>query len=175
MNKVSELRAILGEYFKWHKSRLDCFSQVLIALFTVKTVNLCELAVAMVSTTQISSREKRLYRFFRHFEIDFIKLSSWLFKLFVTKDKKIYLAIDRTNWFWGKRPINIFMLSICFEGIAIPLLWRVLPKDGTEYIIKSDTPENGYALFDSYKFCGLDQEAYIEPRKKNRLFGLQGP
>ena len=131
MNKVSELNGILSKHFNWHKSRVDCLTQILIALFTVKTVNLCELAVAMVSKTKVDSRQKRLYRFFAHFEINFTSIASWLFKLFVTDGKKVYIAIDRTNWFWGKSPINIFMLSICFEGIAIPVLWTVLPKDGT--------------------------------------------
>jgi len=131
MNKVSELNAILSKSFNWHKSRMNCLTQILIALFTVKTVNLRELAVAMVSKTQINSREQRLYRFFAHFKIDSFQIASWLYKLFVANGEKVYIAIDRTNWFWGKSAINIFMLSICFEGIAIPILWRVLPKDGT--------------------------------------------
>ena len=32
---------------------------------------------------------------------------------------KFYLAIDRTNWQFGKTDINILMLSAVYEGIAI--------------------------------------------------------
>jgi hypothetical protein len=40
------------------------------------------------------------------------------------------LSIDRTNWQFGKTNINIFMLSVCYEGMAFPLLWHMLPKKG---------------------------------------------
>ncbi|HAT8797519.1 TPA: IS4 family transposase, partial [Legionella pneumophila] len=30
---------------------------------------------------------------------------------------------DRTNWRWGKKDINILMLSVVYKGIAIPLFW----------------------------------------------------
>ena len=74
MNKVSELNAILSKSFNWHKSRMNCLTQILIALFTVKTVNLRELAVAMVSKTQINSREQRLYRFLHTLKLIHFKL-----------------------------------------------------------------------------------------------------
>ena len=41
-----------------------------------------------------------------------------------------YIAIDRTNWSWGRAHINIFMLSACYEVIAIPLFWLLLPQAG---------------------------------------------
>lgn len=40
MLKLSELRAILGVHFTWHKSRLDCFLQILMGLFIVRAVSL---------------------------------------------------------------------------------------------------------------------------------------
>jgi hypothetical protein len=49
MNKISELKRIIGESFAWHKARLDCFTKMLLALFAVCTVNLRELAVAFCS------------------------------------------------------------------------------------------------------------------------------
>lgn len=38
--------------------------------------------------------------------------------------------MDRTNWQWGKKNINILMLSITYIGIAIPLFWSLLDKKG---------------------------------------------
>jgi len=32
-----------------------------------------------------------------------------------------YLALDRTNWKWGKKNINIFTLAIAYKGVAIPV------------------------------------------------------
>jgi len=52
-----------------------------------------------------------------------------IFHLFPLGDKCI-LILDRTNWKWGKTPINILMLSIAYKGIGIPLFWVVLNLEG---------------------------------------------
>src|SRR5208282_5713723 len=46
------------------------------------------------------------------------------------------LAIDRTNWDFGKATINILMISVTWYGMGIPLLWMLLPTAGN-----SNTPE----------------------------------
>ncbi|EXW59539.1 hypothetical protein J878_4174 [Acinetobacter baumannii 44467_5] len=43
---------------------------------------------------------------------------------------QVQLTLDRTNWKWGKRNINILMLAIVYRGIAIPILWTLLNKRG---------------------------------------------
>lgn len=132
MKYISELREILSQQLDWHKSRLDCFAQMLLALFMVRTINLSEIAVAMDGgKASIDSRYKRACRFFSKFEFDLTSIARWIFTLFFDKGQKIYVAIDRTNWYWGKAKINVFMLSICYEGIAIPIFWRLLNKAGT--------------------------------------------
>jgi hypothetical protein len=40
------------------------------------------------------------------------------------------ILIDRTDWYLGEKPLNVFLLSVCFKGAAFPLLWTVLPKKG---------------------------------------------
>ena len=156
MNGVSELTAIIGKHLSWHKSRIDCFAQMLLALFTVKTVSLSELAVAMDSDTEIASRNKRLYRFFAHFTFDFSIITRWVFSLFFADSEKVYISIDRTNWFWGRSPINIFMLSVCYEGIAIPLLWQVMKQDGaTTAKQQIELCERFISLFGTQCIAGL--------------------
>ena len=88
MKYISELRDILGQQLNWHKSRLDCFTQMLLALFTVRSVNLSEIAVAMQDETSKESREKRVYRFFRYFELDFNCIAKWLFYLMFSEDER---------------------------------------------------------------------------------------
>ena len=132
MDKLSELKSILSKQLTWHKSHIDCLIQMLLALVTVRTVNLRELAVAMSSKkTLIASREQRLYRFFAHFEFSIEAISHWIINLFFSRETKFYIAIDRTNWSWGKSPVNIFMISLCYEGIALPFYWKVLKKNGS--------------------------------------------
>jgi len=40
------------------------------------------------------------------------------------------LAIDRTNWYLGKKKYNVLVLGIAYEGISIPILWSWLDKAG---------------------------------------------
>lgn len=129
MDRVSELMEILGQNLSMNKARLDCFARMLLALFAVRTINLSEIAVAFRSKANVSSRYKRVVRFFSGAPLDFDQIARWIFKLFVT-DRKIYLSIDRTNWYFGKKKINVLTLAIAYEGIAIPILWRFLNKAG---------------------------------------------
>lgn len=41
-----------------------------------------------------------------------------------------YLTVDRTNWQWGKKNINILMLAVVYKGVAIPVYWVLLDKKG---------------------------------------------
>jgi transposase len=52
-----------------------------------------------------------------------------ILRLFPLGDKYL-LILDRTNWKWGKMPINILMLSVAYKGISIPLFWVVLDLEG---------------------------------------------
>lgn len=131
MDKVSGLKKSLSKYFDWNKARLDCFARIILSLFVVRTVNLKEIALGMPSKCQIDSRYRRLQRFFGQFKWDYCLLARWLFRWFFAKDQKVYLIVDRTNWYWGKQKINIMMLSVAYEGLAIPLMWQMLDKGGT--------------------------------------------
>lgn len=156
MKRISELRSILSESLPWNKARLDCFSGMILALFAVRTVNLSEIAVAFSSFSEVSSRYKRLQRFFKQFSIDYNLFANLLFKLFFSRTQRIYLTIDRTNWYWGKQKINIFVLGVAYEGIAIPLFWRCLPKAGCSNIKEQKALINRFlTCFGSSQISGL--------------------
>ena len=50
--------------------------------------------------------------------------------MYFSSGEKIYLTVDRTNWYWGKSKINVLTLGAAHEGMAIPLLWQALNKAG---------------------------------------------
>src|SRR3990167_8450229 len=131
MKDTSGLVKSLNGYLKWNKARATCFLNMLLGLFAVRTINLQEIALAFNSSAKVESRYRRLQRFFATFTIDFTKIARWIFKLYFSADKKLYLIVDRTNWYWGKKKINVFMLSIAHEGMAIPLFWIMLQKAGS--------------------------------------------
>ena len=109
---------------------------MLIALIKVRTVNLTEISCSFPSPVLQDSRYTRVKRFFREFKIDFSSVAVWVVHCFSLSGQSLHLSIDRTNWRWGKKDINILMLSIVYKGIAIPLLWTLLAKRGN-----SDTQE----------------------------------
>lgn len=40
------------------------------------------------------------------------------------------IAIDRTEWQFGKQWVNVLMLSITYKGVSIPLFWTVTGEKG---------------------------------------------
>ena len=44
--------------------------------------------------------------------------------------KPWHLALDRTNWKFGRCHINILMLGVVHENVCIPLFWVLLDKAG---------------------------------------------
>jgi len=50
--------------------------------------------------------------------------------LYIIPVKKYKIIIDRTNWKYGEKDINIFKLCIKYKGIGIPVYWTCLEKRG---------------------------------------------
>lgn len=129
--KLSEgLQDILKKHLNWGKPRLTCFSELLLALFRTQQMNLSRLAVAMDSPAEISARYRRLQRFFSEVRFDYDALARLIMQLFDIGDEPYYLTLDRTNWRWGKKNLNLLTLGVVYKGAAIPVYWLVLNKKG---------------------------------------------
>lgn len=157
MDKISELTAILGKNFHWNKARLECFARMLLALLAVRTVNLREVAVAFSGDALIDSRYRRLKRFFAEFCFDKAQVAHWVFQLFFNLNaEKLMLTIDRTNWFWGKSKINVLVLAIKYEGVAIPIVWNLLDKAGNATALEHQAMiEQFVSLFGKDRIAGV--------------------
>jgi hypothetical protein len=43
----------------------------------------------------------------------------------------LFLALDRTNWKFGRIDINLLVLAVVVANqFSIPILWKALPKKG---------------------------------------------
>lgn len=129
MKHISELQDILSHFLNWNKARVNCLTQILQALLQVRTVNLTQIAAAFQATSKEESCYRRVCRFFTVFSFDLSAIVSIVVKLFPLEGKWL-LILDRTNWKWGKTPINILMLSIAYKGIGLPIFWAVLNLEG---------------------------------------------
>ena len=52
-----------------------------------------------------------------------------IFKLLPQKDD-LTLVIDKTNWKFGSKNINILMLGVSYKNVAFPFMFKMLDKQG---------------------------------------------
>lgn len=89
------------------------------------------LAKAFPSSAKTDSKYRRMQRFLSDPQVvDFDSLAWFVIKLFDFLESNYYLTLDRTNWQWGKKNINILMLAVVYKGIAVPVYWILLNKKG---------------------------------------------
>ena len=112
------LAASLKYYLPLNKSRLSCLCGMLLSLLRLKQVNLTQLALAFSSEASLPSRYRRLQRFFAEVVFDYDHIAHLIMSLFDFEAQGYYLALDRTNWQWGKTDINFLTLAVVYRGVA---------------------------------------------------------
>ena len=161
--KSSELTSVLYTHLggKINLARIKLISHVIIALCKVQTVTFEKLANAFDTTTKAESSLRRIQRFIAWFYLDSDCIARLIFNL-LPDNKKVMLTIDRTNWKFGESNINIFMLGVVYQGVAFPLMFKMLPKQGN-----SNTDER-ILLID--RFIGLFGVECIDALMADREF-----
>src|SRR5271155_246248 len=110
---------------QWNEARRDFLARFLVALLTAQTACLYRIASFFPSTAQIASRYHRIRRFFFGFDFDASDIAKVVLALAKKAGAKppFVLSFDRTEWYLGQVPINIFMIGIVYKQIAFPILW----------------------------------------------------
>jgi hypothetical protein len=93
-----------------------------------------------------------MQRFFSDTEMDFKALGVFMLSLFISSEEQVYLTLDRTNWQYGQKNINILMLGVVYQGIAIPVIWTLLDKKGN-----SNTKEREDIVNKFVEIFGVDR------------------
>lgn len=132
MKHISELATILNQHFNWNKARITCLAQMIKGLIAVKTVNLMQLATSFSSNALGLSSYRRIQRFFQIFSFDPSKIVYFVLALFPLP-KHFLVIMDHTNWKLGCVHFNLLVLSIAYQGIALPIYWMNLGKPGTSH------------------------------------------
>jgi hypothetical protein len=68
--------------------------------------------------------------FFAEADFNFEKVAKYLLSLFTDPNEKVFLTMDRTNWQYGTKDINILMVGVVYKEIAIPIVWEILDRRG---------------------------------------------
>lgn len=191
MPNLNRLDVILAQNLTMNKARIKCLSLLIVGLMSAQSSNLRKIARHFIKEGKTDSHYRRIQRFFCEVELDYDAIAKLIFKLFSLH--KVTLTIDRTNWKWGKRNINIFMLGVVYRGIAIPLYWTMLDKRGNsntlerceliKKFITSFGRENIEYILADREFIGekwfnwIDNEKIkfaIRIRKNSKVFNHQG-
>lgn len=78
-----------------------------------------------------SSNYVRLVRFFKHPRIE--GLTQQILGLcqdILPVGRVRWIAIDRTSWQYGKKNINLLVLSCIYNNVSVPIIWKQLNKRG---------------------------------------------
>lgn len=98
------------------------------ALIKTRSVNSSDIATVLNPNAKKESNQRRIENFFANQDIEYEIIATLILAILPTKKYKI--SIDRTNWKYGKKDINIFMLCVNYMGIGIPVYWTCLEKRG---------------------------------------------
>lgn len=129
MTDICSLERTLNKTLPWNKSRIKFISQFIPALFKARTVNLQEISNLLDNSIEEESRYRKVRRFFSGFVFDYLDIARLVLQIIFIQGP-FTLTIDRTNWKFGKKDINIFMLALAHNGVAFPLFWTLLDKRG---------------------------------------------
>ncbi len=100
-------------------------SKFVAALLKVRSSNLVKVANAIETEAEPISVYRQIQRFLDNENkvlIDYVQLLGL--------NGKLKILIDRTEWKYGSRWINILTLSVAYKNVAIPVLWEVMDHKG---------------------------------------------
>ena len=124
------LKAVLQDHFIGHSKRLELLVKLVLGLLHLGSVSYSKLSKVLNPMVKRASNFKRIQRFMKAYSFSQQAYIQLVWSLFVEKGNWVVLSMDRTNWKFVKRNINILMLGISYKGTAIPLVWSLLDKRG---------------------------------------------
>ena len=128
--QTAALSRVIIDHFRLARSRCETLIWLMASILKAGTVNLNRLAPHIESAAQTASVHRRLERFFNEVRLDEGEVATLVVAALGLAGKPWHLAMDRTNWQFGKTDLNILVLSVAHGEVCVPLFWRVLDKAG---------------------------------------------
>ena len=122
LKSFKEISTHLKNSLSMNSQRADLLTLFMMAIIFCQTVNLSILSKHLKTKTNQASCYKRLQRFIKEIALDQGQIARMMLALAgVNVNQKIKLILDRTNWKFGKKHINILCLSAVTDKGNIPL------------------------------------------------------
>lgn len=126
--------AALSRLIKDHvccgRTRRETVAQLVTGIARAGTVNLNRLAAHIESDAQTASVHRRFERFFSEVQLNAVEVAQLTVSVLGLCGKPWHLAMDRTNWKFGRTDLNVLVLSVAVDRVCVPLLWTILDKAG---------------------------------------------
>ena len=152
-HKNSDLISILVSHFgkSINLARIKFMSLFICALCKVQVVCFEKVACGCDNGSSL----RRIQRFMSNYSLDKDLIARFIFAL-LPNEPPYTIAIDRTNWKFGQTNINILVLAIVYEGVAFPILFKLMPKQGN-----SNTNERIQIMNHFIKLFGKESINYL--------------
>lgn len=125
----AQIKALLVNHMTEKKSTLDLMISCSLGLISGMSVRQRTMALHLNDTTETDSVIRKIQRFFAERTISFYDLSRAIFNA-LNPGKKVTIVIDRTNWDFGSKHINVLVAAMIVGNSAIPLVWETFSKKG---------------------------------------------
>ncbi len=155
--KSSDLSLILSKHFgkSMNKARISAMSMIICALCKVQQVAYTKLASAFDTTATPNSSLRRIQRLIAECILDTDLIAKLILKL-IPVTGPYTLTMDRTNWKFSTTNINILTLGIVYEGMAFPVVFKMMDKRGN-----SNTQERIELVQRFLRLSGNDSIAHL--------------
>ena len=120
----------LEDHIPLWRTRRETLVWLVTLILQTGTVSLWRLSGHVDARAKTLSVHRRFERFFQHVRLDAGCVARLLVHIMGLSGKPWHLALDRTNWKFGRCHINILMLGIIHGKVCIPLFWVLLDKAG---------------------------------------------
>ena len=124
------LSRLIKDHVHLMPSRRQTLAELIGGIVRAGTVNLNRLAAHIESKAQTASVHRRLERFFGKVHLDAAEVARLTVSVLGLRGRPWHLAMDRTNWKFGKTDLNVLVLSVAVDQVCVPLLWTILDKAG---------------------------------------------
>jgi len=118
-NLTSALSSHLEEHTTLSRTRQETFVWLVILMVRVGTTSLRRLAAHAQSPVKTLSVHRRFERFFQHVRFNGDEIARLLVEIMGLSGKAWHLALDRTNWKFGRIHINILMLGVVHGKVCV--------------------------------------------------------
>lgn len=156
--QIEQLSDIINETVTIDKRNIENLLDFLISMLQAKDINLGNMVDYSRGHNEIqeSSIYKNYQRLVHNCPITENELAQLMIRFLDLPDNKWILSMDRTNWQFGKKHINILMLSINMHGSGIPIFWIELDTNGC-----SNTEERKQLIDKFIALFGKDKILYL--------------